>query len=298
MAWIELWQSQEIRETAEGTEFRRTFKVDRADWNNGTFPYRIGQSLSWDNDFPFTPITNALLITDMTSVPTQNTEVLNTEVLYSTNARNKAFERPDQIASWEVSGGASLTEKPLDTWVTANTTIEKKTLSELWATVTGVEENEEGELVPAVPVIYVDHPAHSFNITLYGGGLYIYRLKSRLGHINSNENFLSSILMLTDLEDDTNSDKSEATTFTDTYQWKFSDMRYSRVRRDCWRFDLTFEEFPLAYKGTAYNWNEPYGDKVKIGANNFDLNYYKESDLVYLLNGMQNVDPESNLGTE
>jgi len=296
MSYKEIWSSQKINIDEDGSTFVRNFLCDWADWNNGTFPYRVGQKLSADiwlyPDgiwFPKTEWTESLLVRDIDARPTTNPLVLSVDVSYSSKT-SSASTRPDQIRSWECSGGVSMEDREPGSYLGADGTV--RTFEEYWKTTDYAIAHPEA----AVPEIRWFKPTHEMTFTLYGKSMYIYRLKAAIGTLNIDD-FLFTLLHDFSEGTETKVKPDPETHKSDAGKWLFADMRYNRIRVDCWRYDLTFKElrsYPPASDSSynKYTWNQPYGDKIKIGSNPFNLYMYHYSNFISLFEGMYNTDPE------
>lgn len=305
MAFKELWRSQQIVVDEDGSRFHRVFLCDLADWLSGAFYYRVGQSLSFDGWFPQTQWTDALLINEINARPTENQSILHIDVYYSTKTTNRGYERPDQARSWECSGGVSSTEKDLTSylrWVPGEKPT-YTTLDEQWMLTDKYHDSIEGqegddivgEPAPAIPVA---GDYHEMTFTLYGSTLNMFRLSSAVGMVNA-DRFATDVLNWFGLNTDCETDAAKLPLISDYEKWRFVDLRYSRVRLDCWRYDMTFRQHPapvilLHNDWPLYTWNQPFGDSITYeeGGAPWRVGAYPSIKFLELFEGMDKVEPE------
>jgi len=292
MSYKEIWSSQKINIDEDGSSFVRNFLCDWAEWNNGTFPYRVGQKLSNDAWFPSTQWTNTLLIRDIDARPTANPLVLSVDISYSSKSASAA-KRPGQIKSWECAGNVSLEDRAPGSYIANDGT--HLSYEDFWKT-TDIYIASAADPKPSAPEIRWSRPSHEMTFSLYGASMYIYRLKAAIGTINSDD-FLFPLLYDFSVGTETPVEADPVTHKSDAGKWLFADMRYNRIRIDCWRYDFTFKElqsYPAASDSDydKYTWNQPFGPKIKVGANPWNLKLYYSTAFLDLFIGMYNTEPE------
>ncbi len=266
MPYNEQFNSREFQLSDDGVTLTRVFSITWDVWNNdSTFAsyYQIGSSLLADGEFS----SNSYgLFVKYVVANWATTEYTKVTVLYATKESRAAKRKePDQKGSWEESFDIGLSVEttsgdwPINTYNTGTNLWETTTWDDEW----GVSGNDDKD--KKSPDLTFHVPQFSYTITAYASTLYIKRVLSNVGLINSNLFmqdyfvFATGSGIVTDIPTD----------YNDRFQWLFASCPVRRVRFDCWEYQFNFKYNPRA--GYGENWNQPYGLSVNI-YNTFNFN--------------------------
>ena len=177
-------------------------------------------------------------------------------------------KQPDQKTSWEESFdiGSQVTSE--DTyWKESAGSWVMKNWTSLW-----VDGNDSDK---AAPDLLIYKPEMSYTIKAYSSKLYLYRIQSNIGKVNSNK-FMEDYFKF---DQDSGIESDIPANYDDEECWLFMSCPLRRTRYDCWEYRFTFLLCPrIEYDET---WNTPYGINANIYAT-FNFNT--------LLNGMRATD--------
>jgi len=238
MAVTELWQSEELHVTSEGTDAQREWS---ALW---TDVYTWVDDLPQIGDF-FHETRQDLICTDINVKPIDNTNVIVTAT-FSTEAKVDAEEeRPDQAASWKFNISAQADEQVVSV-ADASDGTKTATYRNAAGTVTDwLELWNATNPTKAAPDLILHKRKIGTSMTIYGSGCYVGRMLAAIGKVNSTQ-FMSAWLAVKRQYDTYWTD--DFTIANDTGMWLFSACEVTRIRAECYQFDLTF-----LYDGDGWN---------------------------------------------
>jgi hypothetical protein len=227
---------------------------------DNTFDIFVGDLLGssvLDTNISQTGVT--LRVTDIKQdgIDQTNTRVF---VFYSTENSPVLEAIPDSAASWVEQFDISTIEESVKTYYDYST-------EELVDWPTKWTDNTPSGASSEVPELVIRRPLHTFIVTAYASSLYLVRIMNQLGTINSNA-FLSGYFSFFP-----QSNINAFANIADTRKWLFTACPITRVAKDSWRYDFTFEYNPNG-------WNHVEGLDVEI---------YDESNLNGLFAGMDRI---------
>lgn len=236
----EHFTSRVTTETVRGATMEREF-VMTFDVYDNDFDIFVGNLLgnsALDDDFPNS--TRNLRVTQIQQRTIGDNKNALVRVFYSTINSPNIEAIPDAANSWTETFDISSVDEAVETYIDQGT---GKAID--WAA-DWAEFKPDGASEIA-PELIIRDGRTVFNLTMYASTLYINRITKSLNRING-VNFLNNYFALPPQSDIPN----DWVAFDDFDQWLFTSCPITRVGKNVWRYDFTFE-----YSGNlAFGWNE------------------------------------------
>lgn len=276
MAIVELWDSQEMHVTAEGTTATRRFSCTWAEAVAGTDGTNWLPKIGWY----WAVDRQDLLCTDLDLKANGRTNVI-VDALFSTDNHLRRKRKEDFAESWEESLDIFTQEVPVKTYLRytnpadgGHSAVTEKTWADVWKAAGGDPEK--------TPELYQAQPRATWSISCFGKSNRIAQILSVVGYVNQ-EKFITPYFKDKQKSDIKTDNDPTIPTFSDAGKWMFMGARVNRIRKDCWRHDYTF-----MYDQNG--WNTP----VEIEGTNSQVttNMYPTFDTDILFVGMELTDED------
>jgi len=174
MAVVELIESRQIKLTSDGQQLTAVFKCTRDEWDaaDPDLPY-VGRVWATSRgDLWCTEIT----VKGLPGAKTDGSGPLVVTAVFSTEGSETRRRRANQAASWQESGSVHLEQEVIDSYIDTVSDTRKK-----WATVW----TDAGEDADEQPDLVRYRPKAEWNITAYGSRMYMDRILSYVGKVNT-----------------------------------------------------------------------------------------------------------------
>ncbi len=235
MAITELWDSQEMRVSAEGTTATRRFSCTWAEafaGTDGTFVLPVIGNF-WSTE------RQDLLCTNLDLIANGRVNVIVSAFFSTEKSSVRRKRREDFSESWEENIELYLDETPVSTYYDYNAAAYKSWAAE-W---TGDADK--------IPELFWLRPKANWNISCYSSSNRYAQILTHINKVNSNA-FLRTYFLNWSSSNIKTDDDPEIGAWTDIEQWMFVGARANRLRNTCWRYDYTFLYDPNG-------WNTQHG---------------------------------------
>lgn len=278
MAIKELWDSQEMHVTAEGTTATRKFTCTWAEaltGNDGTYWLPVIGNFWSDNR-------RDLICTDLDMTANGRVNVIVSAFFSTEKSSVRRKRREDFAESWQENLEVYAEEVPVTDYLNytvpnngKNSAVTEKKWTEVWETTTGSKPE-------TAPDLFQLQAKAAWHLTVYGSSFRSAQILTHVTEINRFD-FMKPYLSVWQQSEILTDDDPDITGFTDIGRWMFMGARVDRIRPICWQYDYTF-----LYEPNGWNTPKEYeGTAAKV-----TTNMYPAFDFELLFDGMRSTDED------